>query len=202
MSERRTDRPLPAGVIVRRARADDWRRIRDFRLEALRDPMASVAFLETVDEATAHPDDYWRDRVAARAKGNDSVQFLAERDGGLIGSLAVFLRRAGAPDYFERIPETDMPTVVGVYVAPTGRGLGVIDALLAAASEWARARGDLLLTLDVHESNVPAIRAYERAGFVVRSAFDRESGRELGMVKPLGPDGSSNPRAGRRTAGD
>ena len=172
---------------MRRARAEDWRRIRAFRLEALRDPMASVAFLETIEEASAHPDDHWRARVAARAEGDDSAQFLAERNGELIGSLAVFLREAGAPDYFDRIPEIDLPTVVGVYVAPVGRGLGVIDALLAAASEWARARGDLQLTLDVHESNLPAIRAYERAGFEIASDFEGEHGRELGMVKVLKP---------------
>jgi GNAT superfamily N-acetyltransferase len=183
-----SDRPLPAGVAVLRARAEDWRRIRDFRLEALRDPMASVAFLETVQEAAAHPDDYWRARVAARSEGDDSAQFLAERDGELIGSLAVFLREAGTPDYFERIPEIDLPTVVGVYVPPASRGLGVIDALLAAAAGWARARGDRQLTLDVHESNLAAIRAYERAGFEARSDFEGELGRELGMVKRLDPE--------------
>lgn len=187
MSDGRTDRPLPAGVIVRRARAGDWRRIREFRLEALRDPMASVAFLETVEEAAAHSDEFWRARVADRSDSDTSAQFLAVRDGELIGSLAVFLREAGTPDYFGRIPEVDLPTVVGVYVAPPGRRLGVIDALLAAASAWARTRGDLQLTLDVHESNLAAIRAYERAGFEVASDFDGELGRELGMVKRLDP---------------
>lgn len=189
MSDGRAARPLPEGVVVRRVRAEDWRRIREFRLEALRDPMASVAFLETVEEAAAHPDDYWRDRVAERAEGDDSAQFLAERDGELLGSVAVFVRQAGTPDYFERIPEIDLPTVVGVYVAPAGRGHGVIDALLAAASDWARTRGHRQITLDVHEINVSAIRAYERAGFGVGSDFEGEHGRELGMVKALSPQG-------------
>jgi ribosomal protein S18 acetylase RimI-like enzyme len=42
-----------------------------------------------------------------------------------------------------------------------------------------------VLTLDVHETNLPALRAYERLGFAVRSDFVSGSGRELGMVMDL-----------------
>lgn len=185
MSEAAPRRTLPADVAVRRVRADDWQRIRALRLEALHDPMAPVAFLESIEAATARPDEDWRARAASFAEGDAGAQFLAERGDELIGSLAVIIRSAGAPDYFERIPDVDLPTVVGVYVAPAGRGLGVIDALLAAAVDWARARGDHELTLDVHETNLPAMRSYQRAGFELRSEFAGEHGRELGMVKDL-----------------
>jgi GNAT superfamily N-acetyltransferase len=185
MGERRS---LPPDVAVRRVRADDWERIRALRLQALHDPMAPVAFLESVEQASARPDEEWQTRAASFAEGDTGAQFLAERDDELIGSLAVIIRAAGAPDYFERIPEVDLPTVVGVYVAPSGRGIGVIDALLGAAAEWSRGRGDRELTLDVHETNLPAIRVYERAGFDHRSAFAGDHGRELGMVKDLGAD--------------
>ncbi|MDP9027430.1 MAG: GNAT family N-acetyltransferase [Actinomycetota bacterium] len=171
-------------------RPDDWQRIRALRLEALHDPMAPVAFLESIETATARPDEEWRTRASDAAAGEGYAQFLAVRHDELIGSLAVIVRRAGAPDYFERIPEVDLPTVVGVYVSPSGRGLGVIDALLAAAVDFARARGDQQLTLDVHESNLPAIKAYERAGFEHTSVFEGESGRELGMVKGVVAEGS------------
>jgi GNAT superfamily N-acetyltransferase len=185
MSEASAPRLLPVDVAVRRVRPDDWPRIRALRLQALRDPMASVAFLETVEQAQARPDEDWQARAANLAEGDGGAQFLAERGEELIGSLAVIIRSAGVPDYFDRIPEADLPTVVGVYVAPAGRGLGVIDALLVAAADWSRARGDRELTLDVHETNLPAMRSYERAGFEVRSEFAGESGRELGMVKDL-----------------
>ncbi|MBW4031772.1 MAG: GNAT family N-acetyltransferase [Acidobacteria bacterium] len=175
-------------VVVRRVRADDWQRVRALRLEALADPMAHVAFLETVEQAAARPDDEWRTVTARRADDDASVQFVGERGAELIGMLAVFVREAGVPDYFGRISEVGLPTVVGVYVSPSGRGLGVIDTLLASATEWARARGDRVLTLDVHESNLPAIHAYERAGFDVQSDFVGEHGRELGMVKELVPE--------------
>jgi len=170
---------------VRRVTPGDWRRIRALRLEALRDPMAQVAFLETVERAEARPDEEWRGRTAAHSEGGASAQFVAEAGDSLIGAVTVIVRAAGEPDYFERIPAVDLPTVVGVYVSPAGRGAGVIDALLAAAAEWAAASGYHELTLDVHESNAPAIHAYQRAGFEVRSEFVSESGRELGMVKSL-----------------
>lgn len=178
-------RDLPPDVVVRRIRPDDWESARSLRLEALRDPIAGLAFLETVEQAAARPDEEWITRAATMSTGEKGAQFLAERAGDLIGSVSVFIRRAGVPDYFNRIPEVDLPTVVGVYVGPSGRGVGVIDALLAAVAEWSRSRGDHVLTLDVHERNAPAIRAYQRNGFEVRSSFDAESGRELGMVKPL-----------------
>jgi GNAT superfamily N-acetyltransferase len=193
MPDGRAARDLPAHLTVRRVRAGDWQRVRELRLEALRDPMAHVAFLETVERAEAIADEEWRGRAAGHAEGEASAQFLAEAGDGadhqLIGSLTVIMRKAGVPDYFDRIPDVDLPTVVGVYVAPRGRGLGVIDALLATASDWARQSGHTELTLDVHESNAAAIRAYERAGFVILSGFEGESGRELGMVKRLAPRG-------------
>jgi GNAT superfamily N-acetyltransferase len=170
---------------VRRIRADDWESARVLRLEALKDPVAHLAFLETVEQAAARVDEEWITRASTMSEGDSGAQFLAERDGELIGSLAVIIRRAGVADYFDRVPETDLPTVVGVYVGPSARGLGVIDALLAAAADWSRSRGDDVLTLDVHESNTPAIRSYERNGFELRSVFEAESWRELGMVKQL-----------------
>ena len=185
MSEALPPRALAVDVAVRRVRADDWQRIRALRLQALHDPMARVAFLESIEQAVARPDEEWQTRAANLAEGESGAQFLAERGGELIGSLAVIIRAAGQPDYFDRVPDVDLPTVVGVYVSPSGRGLGVIDALLVAAADWSRARGDRELTLDVHESNLAAIRAYQRVGFELRTDFEGESGRELGMVKNL-----------------
>ena len=181
----RLSRELPAELSVRRVRPEDWRRVRALRLEALRDPMAPVAFLESVETARARPDTDWQSRAADAAVGDGSAQFLAVRGEDLIGSLTVIVRKAGVPDYFDRVPEVDLPTVVGVYVSPSARGIGVIDALLSEAARFAAGRGDRELTLDVHETNLPARRSYERAGFAVHSEFLGGNGRELGMVKPL-----------------
>jgi len=174
-------------LAVRRVRPDDWQRVRELRLEALRDPAARIAFLETVEAAEARPEEEWRSRVIAHSEGGRSAQFLAEAAGVPTGSVTVILRAAGVPDYFDRVPDVDLPTVVGVYVSPAGRGLGVIDALLTAAADWAAQSGYGELTLDVHEGNAAAIGAYRRAGFEIRSDFEGPEGRELGMVKPLEP---------------
>lgn len=72
-------RELPDDVTVRRVRPDDWPAIRALRLEALHDPMASVAFLETIAAAEARPDEDWKMRARAAAAGDDSAQFLAVR---------------------------------------------------------------------------------------------------------------------------
>ncbi len=187
MAEGRTARELAADVTIRRVRPDDWQRIRSLRLEALHDPMAPVAFLESIATAAGRPDEEWREVAERRSTGMESAQFLAERAGELIGSLGVIVRRAGEPDYFQRVPDVDLPTVIGVYVSPSGRGLGVIDALLAAAADFAHSRGDRELTLDVHETNLAAIGAYERAGFEHRTVYEGASGRELGMVRHVAP---------------
>lgn len=173
------------GMSVHRVRPDDWRRVRELRLEALRDPVASIAFLETVDDALARPDAQWQERAARLATADDAVQFLAELDGRLVGALTVFVRAAGEADYFRRVPERDLPTVVGVFVADGARGSGAIDALVAAAADWARSAGHAELTLDVHERNTRAIAAYRRNGFLVTSGFAGHDGVELGMTRGL-----------------
>ena len=52
-----------------------------------------------------------------------------------------------------------------IVVAPEARGRGVGTALLAAAEDWARARGYRLITLNVFLDNAGARRVYERAGY-------------------------------------
>ena len=44
-------------VTVRRVRADEWPQVRALRLDALRDPDAHLAFLETYETGAAVPDE-------------------------------------------------------------------------------------------------------------------------------------------------
>lgn len=178
-------RPLDPSVAVRRVRADEGPRLRDLRLEALADPVASIAFLETIEQALARPATEWAERAHRNATAADQAGFVAESDGELVGQVTVFLRRAGEPDYFQRVPDVDTPTLVGVYVSPGVRGRGVIDALIAAAAQWTREAGYPSLTLDVHERNVAAIASYRRAGFEIVGEFAGDDGREIAMVLAL-----------------
>jgi len=178
-------RTLEPGMVIRRIRADEGARIRELRLEALTDPVAAIAFLETMEQALARPDAEWSERAERNATASDQAGFVAVRGDEHVGSVVVIIRRAGEPDYFERVPTVDTATLVGVYVSPRARGAGVIDALIAAAADWAREAGYPQLTLDVHERNVVAMASYQRAGFTVVGDFVGDDGREIGMSLTL-----------------
>jgi GNAT superfamily N-acetyltransferase len=178
-------RSLDPAITVRRVRSDEGPQIRALRLEALADPVASIAFLETTEQALARPDAEWAERAERNATAADQVGFVALLGDEHVGSVVVFPRRGGEPDYFQRIPDVDTATLVGVYVSPRARGRGVIDALIGAAMDWARDAGYPELTLDVHERNVVAIAAYRRAGFDLVGAFEGDDGRELAMAVRL-----------------
>jgi ribosomal protein S18 acetylase RimI-like enzyme len=61
---------------------------------------------------------------------------------------------------------THVLAIVGLAVDPGARGRGVGAALLAAAEQFARDRGGRKLSLRVLSTNGPALRLYERSGFV------------------------------------
>ncbi|MBN9606842.1 MAG: GNAT family N-acetyltransferase [Actinomycetales bacterium] len=172
---------------VRRVRAEEWPRIRALRLEALRDPAAALAFLETVEQAQARPDSDWIERAARNAAGEHNVQFVVERGENWLGSAVGFHQPPGQADYFGRSRAEPRALLVGVYVAPAARGDGAIEALAAAVSGWARERGHTALWLDVHEANARARAAYRRLGFVeTGERITGEAGVEFEMRRDLG----------------
>ena len=68
----------------------------------------------------------------------------------------------GEADYYTR---DEAGHIADIIVAPEARGRGVGEILLAAAEQWARGRGYLLLTLNVFIENTRARALYERTGF-------------------------------------
>jgi ribosomal protein S18 acetylase RimI-like enzyme len=149
------------GFTVRPTFEGDWREVRALRLEMLQD--TPLAFLETVEAAREHPDEFWRGR-ARSGSSREVITLAAIRDDGRwVGTMTgrIFL---GIQD----------PYLLAVYVAPDVRGpaSGVADALLGGIEDWARGQGTGLL-LDVHEDNSRARAFYERRGFV-----------ETGRTKP------------------
>lgn len=178
-------RRLDPGIVIRRVRADEGPQVRELRLEALADSVAEIAFLETTEQALARPEAEWRERAEKNATSDEQAGFVALLDEEHVGSVVVFPRRAGEPDYFQRVPEVDTATLVGVYVSPRVRGRGVIDALIRAAQDWARDAGYPELTLDVHERNEVAIASYRRAGFEIVGEFTGDDGREIAMSARL-----------------
>lgn len=55
--------------VIRAVRGDEWEKVKELRLVALRDPAANVAFLETEEGALAQGDEFWQQRAAGAAEG-------------------------------------------------------------------------------------------------------------------------------------
>lgn len=67
--------------------------------------------------------------------------------------------------------------VFGMATVPEARGRGVARAVLAALAGWAQARGAKRMYLQVAADNIPALRLYERLGFVELTRYHyREAG--------------------------
>jgi RimJ/RimL family protein N-acetyltransferase len=168
------------GVEVRRIRAEEWDAARTLRLEALNDPAAPLAFLDSAGEAALRPADHWRTRTAAGARSDRTAQFVAVAGGEFVGTATVKLQDAGAADYFGRTRAAQRAVIVAVYVSPAVRGSGAVDRLLEACVKWAVEIGVTEVTLDVHGENPRAEAAYVRCGFERTGEFaDGPHGREF-----------------------
>jgi GNAT superfamily N-acetyltransferase len=166
--------------------AGEGSRVRALRLEALQDPAAGIAFLETHEAAAARPGSFWDERAATAALSSSTAQFVAELGSAWVGTATVLVPEPALPDYFGRVREAGTALLVAVYVAPEQRGRGVLARLVSAASEWAGARGCGILFLDVHEDNARARAAYAGLGFVpTGGTIVGQNGRELEMSRPI-----------------
>jgi GNAT superfamily N-acetyltransferase len=140
-----------ARVVLRRVVPDEWPALRALRLEALQD--CPVAYCESYADAVRASDEQWLARAERGAEGGDSFQVLAwERD--LPVAMSVGLLDAGDA------------VLASVYVTPARRGFGLLERMVEQVADWARAQGASRLRLLVHETNLPAQRAYARLGFV------------------------------------
>lgn len=131
-----------------------------------RDAAFLVALAESVGsepEGWLISDSRWRsvadERRYLRAvrKHPDAAVFVAENERGIVGRLSV----ARDPH-----PASRHVADLGLMVAADARRQGVGWALLEQAVEWARAGGVTKLELHVFPHNEPAIRLYEKFGFV------------------------------------
>ncbi|MEU0162938.1 GNAT family N-acetyltransferase [Streptomyces sp. NPDC006261] len=156
--------------VMRSVRAEEWPLARQLRLDALRDPAAPVAFLDSYEAAVARPDGFWQDRTAAAAEGRDVRQFVAESpEGEWVGTVTVLIERPEDDMCFGGPAEVDQGHLVGVFVRPEARGAGVADALFQVAVDWAWSLSVPRLErvrLYVHEDNPRAAAFYRRFGFV------------------------------------
>ncbi len=154
---------------IRAVRHEDWARIKEIRLDALRDPVAHLAFLDTLEQAAARSDDFWQDRAAGAAEGRSVRQFVAEgTDGRWLGTVSVLVELPGVQGVFGGAPELAQTHIVGVFVQPEARGTGIAEELFQAALEWSWSIAEPQIErvrLFVHEDNARAEAMYGKVGF-------------------------------------
>jgi GNAT superfamily N-acetyltransferase len=91
----------------------------------------------------------------------DIQLLVAELDGRLIGSG--YGRIETGRIYLKHARHAYLGFM---YVLPAHRGQGVNQLIIDALRQWAHTRNITELRLDVYYVNEPAIRAYEKAGFI------------------------------------
>ena len=117
---------------------------------------AADAFTSTPEERAKEPDEWWIKRIA-HPEGL-TVAFGDFQGQNLVGTVAL---------EFSAKPKTKHKAlVVGMYVLPPSRGNGSARALLQAAVQFCKERGDIrAVQLEVTEGNAPAATLYESLGF-------------------------------------
>ena len=114
-----------------------------------------------------------RERLREILGSEETVTFVAEEEGHLVGELLAVPRAPGVVG-------------IGVSVAEGKRRKGVATALFAATAVWAREAGIQELQLDVQEVNEPARSLYGKLGFIdTGRRRPGERGPVLTMTKSL-----------------
>jgi ribosomal protein S18 acetylase RimI-like enzyme len=149
MTERdRTEAGLAApGVTIRLLAAADWASLRAARLAALAE--SPYAFASTLRREQEFTEETWRSRAGS------GRTFAAWRDGDIVGLATAMPPEAHRPEWH----------LVGMWVDPEVRGLGIADQLVEAVCELASQTGGETVTLWVTEVNGRARAFYRRLRF-------------------------------------
>jgi ribosomal protein S18 acetylase RimI-like enzyme len=126
---------------------------KEVRLRALQDTPS--AFGSTFARESQLTDAEWIDR-AIRWDGEKGIGFLAMDEGVACGIAGSFLDANDAT----------RAQLISMWTAPTHRQQGVGHLLVDEVAAWARLRGARTLQLMVTSVNEPAMRFYERLGFM------------------------------------
>ena len=124
------------------------------RLRALQE--APFAFGSTYQREAAFSEDDWRARIQ-RWDGETGVGFLAFQMNAPCGIAGSLLDQS----------DPSRAELVSMWTAPTHRRQGVGSLLVGSVITWARSRQAHTVRLMVTNTNEPAIRFYDRLGFVL-----------------------------------
>lgn len=135
-------------VVIDKLEPLDWRLLREMRLASLAD--SPEAFWATLADESGFDRERWDGFVRAAA------WFVASTEGGERAGIAGALTRAEAPEE---------PELIGMWVAPAARGIGIGARLVDAVCTWAGEQAAPTIGLWVVDDNDAAHRVYLRAGF-------------------------------------
>jgi ribosomal protein S18 acetylase RimI-like enzyme len=159
-------------IELRELTADDWQLWRELRLAALEE--APYAFGSQLADWVDAEEERWRARLDIPGSRN----FVAVLDGTPVGMASGV-----------RTDEDGVAELISMWIAPTGRGHGIGDQLMARVEGWARDTEAQILELSVADGNEKARALYLRSGF---ADTDREGElmpdgihHEIVMRKPL-----------------
>ncbi|HCA88290.1 MAG TPA: GNAT family N-acetyltransferase [Streptomyces sp.] len=159
---------------IRTTVADDWVRLRELRLAALRDPVARVAFVDTYENSAAQSETFWRGRATPIAEGGAATNVIAADDDGVWVAMLALLDETGEQSppvgalgvIDEEGPAVRQIHVVSVYIRPEHRGTGLAGLLFREAVDWTWENTKAeRMRLWVHGDNPRARAFYNRIGF-------------------------------------
>ncbi len=115
-----------------------------------------------------------------------ALGFLSGSYGITAGALWRMLKnKASFVGSSQRYRNSGDAQVLNIAVSAEARGRGVAGSLMEAAIEYLHRAGARELRLEVRRDNFPAVRVYERAGFVEKGATRDLKGEWVVMIKDL-----------------
>lgn len=139
-------------IRIREATAEDLETLQSFEQELIK---AERPFDECIRE---DPVCYYD--LRSLIHDDEVAVMVAEQEGKIVSSG--YARSKKARSYLDH----DNYAYLGfMYTLPEFRGKGINRMLIESLASWASERGLPELRLTVYDENIPAIRAYEKAGF-------------------------------------
>lgn len=154
MQNLQTDRGV---ITIRAATENDAAGLRDLRLEGLRLSPTSFGADYHVDSQISR--EAWQERIRDNTDGIRGMIYIATVQEQLVAMTGIRRQTSSKMQHNAGI--------WGVYTQPNWRGLGLVDALIAACLDWARSQNMIAIKLGVGTTNASAIRCYVRCGFRV-----------------------------------
>lgn len=109
----------------------------------------------------------------AQKMGRKATRFEAWSDGTLVGLVAAYCND----------PDQQLAYITSVSVLRAWNGQGIAARLMAQCVEHAKVSGLRQIRLEVASANTPAIKLYQKAGFVADKANTRSMGMKLGLKR-------------------